>query len=72
MIETLLSLLQDLHDWEVYREVAAELDGNQLLAWRRFYESHPERESLLREAARVLAAEARKRFPQVACDPRKE
>ncbi len=71
MIQTLLSLLQDLHDWEVYREVAAELEGDQLLAWRRLYESHPGRDTLLRAAARVLAAEASKRFPQVARDPRK-
>ncbi|MGH7438025.1 MAG: hypothetical protein ACRENE_20275 [Polyangiaceae bacterium] len=72
MIETLLSLLQDLPDWDVYREVAAELDGDQLLSWRRFYESHPEREALLREAARALAAQASKRFPQVVRGPRNE
>jgi hypothetical protein len=72
MIEMLLRLLQDLPDWEVYREVAAELAGDELLAWRRLYETHPERDALLREAARALAAEARKRFPEVARDPRVE
>jgi hypothetical protein len=72
MIETLLRLLQDLPDWEVYREVAAELAGDELLAWRHLYETHPERDALLREAARALAAEAGKRFPAIARDPKVE
>jgi hypothetical protein len=66
MVEMLLRLLRDLPDWQVYREVAAELEGDELLAWRRHYESHPERDALLLEAARALASEARKRFPALA------
>jgi hypothetical protein len=69
MVETLLRLLRDLPDWQVYREVAAELEGDELLAWRRRCESHPERDVLLREAARALASGARKRFPGAADDP---
>jgi hypothetical protein len=72
MIEMLLRLLQDLPDWEVYREVAAALGGEELLAWRRFYETHPERDALLRDAARALAAEASKRFPAIARNPKVE
>jgi hypothetical protein len=70
MIEMLLRLLQDLPDWEVYREVTAELAGDELLAWRRLYETRPERDALLREAARALAAAAGKRFPAIARDPK--
>lgn len=69
MLETLLKLLESLPDWEVYREVAAVLDGEELLAWRRLYKSRPEREILLREAVRVLGAEARRRYPGVAGNP---
>jgi hypothetical protein len=60
MLETLLRLLEELPDWGVYREVAAFLDGAELLAWRRLYESRPDRSVLLREAVRILSAEARK------------
>jgi hypothetical protein len=60
MLETFMRLLEDLPDWGVYREVAAILDGAELLAWRRLYESRPDRSVLLREAVRALSAEARK------------
>ena len=60
MLETFMRLLEDLPDWGVYREVAAILDGVELLAWRRLYESRPDRSVLLREAVRLLSAEARK------------
>jgi len=72
MIEMLLRLLQGLPDWEVYRQVAAELGGDELLAWRRLYETRPERDALLREAARALAAEASKRSPAIARNPKVE
>jgi hypothetical protein len=65
MLSTLLKLLQDLPDWEVYREVAAALDGDELVAWRRLYETKPERDLLLREAVRVLGTEASKRYSDV-------
>ena len=65
MLETLLKLLQDLPDWEVYREVAAALDGEELVAWRRLYDAKPEREFLVREAVRVLGTVARERYPDV-------
>jgi hypothetical protein len=60
MLETFLRLLEELPDWGVYREVAAVLDGAELLAWRRLYESRPDRSVLLREAVRIISAEARK------------
>jgi hypothetical protein len=60
MLETFMRLLEDLPDWGVYREVAAVLGGAELLAWRRLYESRPNRSVLLHEAVRVLSAEARK------------
>ena len=65
MLETLLRLLDGLPDWEIYREVAAVLDGEELVAWRRLYEAKPQREVLLREAVRVLGTEAAKRYPAV-------
>jgi hypothetical protein len=69
MLEILSRLLGNLPDWEVYREAAAALDGEELLAWRRLYESQPGREVLLREAVRVLGAEATRRYPCVAGNP---
>jgi hypothetical protein len=72
MLETLLRLLGDLPDWEVYREVATVLDDEELVAWRRLYESRPAREVLLREAVRVLSEEARKRYPEVVGNPHRE
>ena len=60
MLETFMRLLEELPDWGVYREVAAVLDGAELLAWRRLYDSRPDRSVLLREAVRALSAEARK------------
>jgi hypothetical protein len=51
-----LRLLEDLPDWEVYREVAAVLEGAELVAWRRLYESRPERDILLEHALRVWGA----------------
>jgi hypothetical protein len=70
MLETFLKLLQDLPDWEVYREVAAALrEAGDLLAWRHLYESRPERDVLLREGARALTLEAERRFPELVVDP---
>ena len=69
MLEVFLRLLEGLPDWEVYREVAAVLDGGELVAWRRFYEGEPGREVLLREAVRLLSAEATKRYPDVVGNP---
>jgi hypothetical protein len=69
MLETLLRLLGDLPDWEVYREVAAVLDDEELVAWRRLYESRPGRDVLLREAVRVLNAEACRLYPEVVGNP---
>jgi hypothetical protein len=63
MRETFLRLLQDLPDWEVYREVAAVLDGDELLAWRRLYQSRPRRDVLLEDALRILSVEASRRYP---------
>jgi hypothetical protein len=72
MLETLLRLLGDLPDWEVYREVAAVLDDEELVAWRRLYESRPGRDVLLQEAVRVLSEEARKRYPEVVGNPHRD
>jgi hypothetical protein len=72
MLETLLRLLGDLPDWEVYREVATVLDDKELVAWRRLYESRPGRDVLLQEAVRVLSEEARKRYPEVVGNPHRE
>jgi hypothetical protein len=69
MLETLLRLLEGLPDWEVYREVATVLEDDELVAWRRLYEAKPEREVLLREAVRILSAEARRRYPAVVDSP---
>jgi hypothetical protein len=59
MLETFLRLLENLADWEVYREVAAVLEPGELVAWRQLYESRPTRDVLLREAVRALSAAAR-------------
>ena len=71
MLETLLRLLEGLPDWEVYREVATVLEGEDLVAWRRLYEARPEREVLLREAVRMLGTEARRSYPAVVDSPRR-
>jgi hypothetical protein len=62
MLETFLSLLERLPDWEIYREVAAQLDGEDLLAWRRLYDSRPTRETLIGAGMLVLVATARRRL----------
>jgi hypothetical protein len=62
MLETLLRLLEDLPELEVYREVATVLDGEELTAWRRLYEATPDREVLVYEAVRILVTEARRRY----------
>ena len=69
MLETLLRLLEGLPAWEVYREVATVLEGEELVAWRRLYEARPKREVLLREAVRMLGTEARRRYPAVVDSP---
>ena len=69
MLETLLRLLEVLPDWEVYREVATVLEGEELVEWRRLYEARPEREVLLREAVRMLGTEARRGYPAVVDSP---
>jgi hypothetical protein len=69
MFETLLRLLGDLPDWEVYREVATVLDDEELVAWRRLYESRPGRDVLLREAVRVLSEQSRRRYPEIVGNP---
>ncbi len=55
-----MRLLGNLPDWQVYREVAEVLDGDDLVAWRRFYETKPGREVLMREAVRALGMEAKR------------
>jgi len=60
MLETFLKLLTGLSDWQMYREVAAVLDAEDLAAWRRLYESNPGRDVLLWEAMRALSEVARK------------
>jgi hypothetical protein len=53
------SSMEELPSWRVYREVAAQLDGTALIAWRRFYETHPARDVLLGVAACILDAVSR-------------
>jgi hypothetical protein len=65
MPEIFLRLLADLPHWDVYRQVAAVIGGEDLAAWRRLYESRPTHDILLREASRILRAEAQRRYPDV-------
>lgn len=68
-VESFLKTLQDLPDWEVYREVAAAMgEAGALLAWRRLYLSHPERATLLQEGAGALAIEAKRRLRELVAD----
>jgi hypothetical protein len=62
MLEMFLSLLERLPDWEIYREVAAHLDGEELASWRRFYDTRPSREGLIGAGLIALAATAKRRI----------